>query len=64
MQHQCGHITINRTKGKIIECYNEAKWESPERLRTSGKLKVCHTCKYAMEKDYRLNGVEPCFTKL
>jgi len=55
---QCGYITVpvkfnKKDKQHWHECQNDAKWLSPERIHTNGKLMVCDFHKQFMEKEYR-----------
>ena len=59
---KCGKITI--TNGKAKECNHSALWESPKRLRTDGRLKVCGLHRSVMEKEYRQEGKSYNFIKL
>jgi len=53
LKYRCGKISVNPLNGTTNECRAEARWESPERLRTTGKLKVCAFHKKEMEDEYR-----------
>ena len=50
--------------GKIIYCNQSAKWLSPKRLHTTGRLKVCNDCREKMREEYRQAGRQVIFERL
>ena len=54
--YKCGRITVNKVEKTWYECNNNANWKSPERLRTTGKLKVCDFHEQEMKEEYRKEG--------
>ena len=53
---QCGRINIHPMTNKRSACFNLAKWISPERIHTTGRLKICDKCREEMAAEYRKSG--------